>query len=86
LTYHALHGDTHYQGHGALKAIYLTMLATHVTLSAAVVPLALTAFYFAARKAFPRHKKVTRVLLPIWLYVSVTGVLIYFMLRGSYGV
>ena len=85
LTFHALHGETHYQGQGALKAVYLTMLATHIVLSAAVVPLALTAFYFAARKAFTKHKRVTRVLLPIWLYVSVTGVLIYFMLRGSYG-
>jgi putative membrane protein len=49
----------------------------------AVVPLSLTAFYFAFRKAFAQHKKVTRWALPIWLYVSVTGVLVFFMLRGS---
>ena len=48
-----------------------------------VVPLALTSFYFAYRRAFVKHKKVTRWALPIWLYVSVTGVIIFFMLRGS---
>ena len=84
LAYHAVHGDTHYAGHGALKVCYLSILASHILLSAAVVPLALTAFYFAARRQFLRHRKVTRLLLPIWLYVSVTGVGIFFMLRASY--
>jgi len=48
-----------------------------------VLPLALTSFYLAFRKRFSTHKKVTRWTFPIWLYVSVTGVIIYFMLRGS---
>jgi putative membrane protein len=48
----------------------------------AVLPLALTAFYFAARREFTRHTKVTRVLWPIWLYVSVTGVAVFFLLHG----
>jgi len=55
-----------------------------VLLSTAVVPLALTAFWFALRREFRRHRKVTRVLWPIWMYVSVTGVVIFFMLRSSY--
>jgi putative membrane protein len=80
LVYHYVHGDTRFGGHGALRTAYLIILATHVTLSMAVVPLALTAFWFAARRAFVRHKRVTRFLLPIWLYVSVTGVVVYWML------
>lgn len=80
LTYHYAHGDTRFGGHGAVRTAYLVILGTHVVLSMAVVPMALTAFWFAARGAFARHKRVTRVLLPIWLYVSVTGVVVYWML------
>src|SRR6266498_1722408 len=83
VVYHYVHGDTKFQGVGAARAFYLSMLASHVLLSIAVVPLALTSFYFAFKKAFAKHKGVTRWALPIWLYVSVTGVLIFFMLRGS---
>jgi putative membrane protein len=83
LAYHYVHGDTRYAGDGAMRAVYLTLLASHVLLSLFVVPGALVAFYFAWRKSFDRHRKVTRWLAPIWLYVSVTGVLIFFMLRGS---
>jgi putative membrane protein len=80
LVYHYVHGDSRFGGHGALRTAYLLILATHVVLSATVIPLALTAFWFAFRGAFARHKRVTRVLLPIWLYVSVTGVVVYWML------
>jgi len=83
LTYHYVHGDTKYAGHGPLRAVYLLILATHILLSSAVVPLSLTSFYFAYRRKFARHRKVGKVLLPIWLYVSVTGVVIFFMLRAS---
>jgi putative membrane protein len=83
LTYHYVHGDTRYAGHGPLRAAYLLVLATHVLLSMAVVPLSLSSFYFALRRSFGRHRKVGKVLLPIWLYVSVTGVVIFFMLRAS---
>ncbi len=83
LAYHFVHGDTRYAGTGPLRTVYLLILASHVLLSLFVVPGALVSFYFAWRKSFARHKKVTRWLAPIWLYVSVTGVVIYFMLRGS---
>ena len=83
LAYHFVHGDTRYAGGGALKAVYLLILASHVLLSMAVVPGALLSFYFAWRNAFERHRRVTRWLAPVWLYVSVTGVVIFFMLRGS---
>jgi putative membrane protein len=85
LAYHAVHGDTRYAGTGAARAVYLAVLASHVLLSTTVVPLALTAFWFALRREFGRHRRVTRVLWPIWMYVSVTGVAIFFLLRGSYG-
>jgi len=85
LVYHAVHGDTRYRGTGAMRTLYFSVLASHVVLSATVVPLALTAFWFAFRRQFSRHRRVTRVLWPIWMYVSLTGVAIYFLLRSSYG-
>jgi putative membrane protein len=81
LAYHYVHGDTKYPGHGAARTFYLLVLASHVLLSVAVVPLALSAFFFAWRRAWVTHKRTTRLLLPIWLYVSVTGVAIFFLLR-----
>jgi putative membrane protein len=85
VTYHYAHGDTRFAGTGAIRAAYLLVLASHVILSIAVVPLALAALFFAYRAAFRTHVRITRVLWPIWLYVSVTGVVIYLMLRDSYG-
>jgi putative membrane protein len=82
LAYHYVHGDTKYPGTGAGRILYLTVLATHVILSITVVPGALTAFYFAVTMQFERHRRFNRVFLPIWLYVSVTGVAIYFLLRA----
>jgi putative membrane protein len=82
VAYHYAHGDTKYAGAGALRVIYLAILASHVLLSMAVVPLALTTFYFAFKGEHARHRRVARVTLPVWLYVSVTGVVVYFMLHG----
>lgn len=81
LSYHFVHGDTKYTGTGASRAVYFALLISHVLLSISVVPLALTSFYFAYARAFTRHRRLNRVFLPIWLYVSVTGVVIFFMLR-----
>jgi putative membrane protein len=81
--YHYTHGDTRFAGTGTIRYVYFAVLISHVVLSISVVPLALTSFYFAAKRSFERHKQVTRYALPIWLYVSVTGVVIFFMLRGS---
>lgn len=82
LAYHYVHGDTRYAGTGLGRTVYLLVLASHVVLSITVVPGALTAFYFALTRQFERHRRLNRVFLPIWLYVSVTGVAIYFMLRA----
>lgn len=83
LAYHFVHGDTKYQGTGPIRTVYFAVLISHIVLSAGIVPLALTSFYFAFKANFAKHRKVAKVTLPLWLYVSVTGVIIYFMLRGS---
>ncbi len=82
LVYHWAHGDTKFGGHGTIKLVYLLILASHVLLSMAIVPLCLSSFWFAWRKHFTVHRRIGRVLLPMWLYVSVTGVAIYFFLRA----
>jgi len=82
LSYHFVHGDTKFTGSGAVRLVYFSVLITHIVLSISVVPLALTSFYFAFTRSFDRHRKLNRVFLPIWLYVSVTGVVIFLMLRG----
>jgi len=81
LSYHFVHGDTKFTGTGASRTVYFVLLISHIVLSISVVPLALTSFYFAYARAFTRHRKLNRIFLPIWLYVSVTGVVIFFMLR-----
>lgn len=83
LAYHFVHGDTKYQGTGPIRTVYFAVLISHIVLSAGIVPLALTSFYFAFKANVAKHRKVAKVTLPLWLYVSVTGVIIYFMLRGS---
>jgi putative membrane protein len=83
LVYHYVHGDTRYPGTGPMRTVYFTILVSHIVLSAVALPLTLTSFFFAFRRSFERHKKVVKVTLPLWLYVSVTGVAIYFFLRGA---
>jgi putative membrane protein len=81
LSYHFVHGDTKFGGVGPVRLVYFTLLISHILLSLSVVPLCLTSFYFAFTRAFARHRRLNRIFLPIWLYVSVTGVIIFFMLR-----
>lgn len=85
LAYHYVHGDTKYPGTGAMRGLYLAILASHVLLSIPVVPLCLAAFYYAFQKNFGTHRKITKYLFPIWLYVSVTGVVVFALLRSAYG-
>jgi putative membrane protein len=83
LIYHGVHGDTKYVGEGFMRTVYFSVLISHVVLSIVVFPMILTAFYWAFRKRWTSHKKLVRFVGPLWLYVSVTGVVIYFMLRGA---
>ncbi len=80
LVYHARVGSVAFRGHGWIRPVYFTLLATHTVLAAAIVPLALVTLRRALRGEFVRHKRLARWTLPLWLYVSVTGVVIYFML------
>ena len=81
LVYHyTAHAMTPYHGQGALRAIYLFILLTHIPLAMVIVPLALVALWHALHANFAAHKRITAKLLPLWLYVSITGVLIYLML------
>jgi putative membrane protein len=81
---HFLRGIVHFQGRGGIRTFYLTLLGTHSALAAAIVPLALITLYRAWRKRFALHKRIARWTLPIWLYVSITGVVVYFMLYHLY--
>lgn len=82
LVYHHYAGDTPFPGQGFVRPIYFIILISHIILSAFVVPLVLTSYYFAFSGKFKTHRKVSRWTFPIWLYVSVTGVIIYFMLNA----
>jgi putative membrane protein len=84
LWFHAHYGDIHFGGRGAVRAFYLSLLATHVVLAAAILPLALFTLSLALRSLFLRHKRIAHWTLPIWLYVSITGVVVYFMLYHLY--
>ncbi len=84
LTYHYFHGTTHFRGQGAVRSFYFVLLGSHTVLAVLIVPLALTTLYRAWRARFQQHKQIARWTLPLWLYVSVTGVLIYWMLYYLY--
>lgn len=80
LTYHAQAGTTRFQSPGAIRTVYLTILGTHTVLAAALVPLVAVTLFRALRGRFPAHRRLARITWPVWMYVSVTGVVIYFML------
>ncbi len=85
ILHHYLHGDVRYPAHAAYRSIYLPVLASHIVLATAALPLVLVTFFFSLSGRFPQHRKVARWTLPIWLYVSVTGVITYAMLRLAQG-
>jgi len=80
LIYHAQVGSKPYPGTGIMRTIYFLVLIPHVLLAAAVLPLALVTLSRGLRMDIARHRKIAKITLPIWLYVSVTGVIVYFML------
>jgi uncharacterized membrane protein YozB (DUF420 family) len=80
LYYHAHHGATRFPGTGGIRIVYFTILITHTILAVVQVPLILTTLFTALKSKFTRHVRVARITLPIWLYVSVTGVVVYWML------
>ena len=84
VTYHLSNPSTAYGGTGFVRNVYYFILISHVALSMVVLPLVLRAFYFAITEQFARHMSVAKFAFPIWLYVSVTGVLVYLMISPYY--
>ena len=82
--YHAHHGVTRFARQGAVRDLYLALLGSHTILAVVIVPLILTTLYRAWCGRFERHKKIARWTLPLWFYVSVTGVVVYWMLYHVY--
>jgi putative membrane protein len=80
VTYHYHAGSRSFTGQGIIRPIYFVLLITHIVLAAVILPFVLTTLYRAWRGDFGRHVRIARWTLPIWLYVSVTGVLVYWML------
>lgn len=79
---HALHGDTIFPGHGGVRTLYLSILASHVILSIVALPMVLTTFFFSLTGRFTMHRRIARFTFPIWLYVSVTGVVVFLFLKA----
>jgi len=84
ITYHQHHGTTRFTGQGIARSVYFTILTTHTILAVVIVPFVIVTFLRAFRGDFARHKALARWTLPMWLYVSVTGVLVYVMLYHLY--
>jgi len=84
IVYHSVHGDTRFAGEGAIRPVYFFILISHIALSAVALPLVFMSLFLSLSGRFPNHKKVSRYTFPIWLYVSVTGVLVFVLLR-AYG-
>jgi uncharacterized membrane protein YozB (DUF420 family) len=80
LIYHAQVGSVRFRGEGWIRAVYFVVLISHTVLATTVVPLAIITLRRALKERFDRHRVIARWTLPIWLYVSVTGVIVYFML------
>ncbi len=86
LYYHAHVGSVRFQGTGWSRPVYFTILISHVLLAAAIVPLVIITLTRALRERFDRHRAIARWTFPLWLYVSITGVLVYFMLYHWFAV
>jgi putative membrane protein len=81
VTYHAYHGDSTFLGQGAVRPIYFAILISHILLSVVALPLVLSTVYLSLSGRFAVHRRLARWTFPIWLYVSVTGVVVFAMLQ-----
>jgi putative membrane protein len=82
ITYHFYRGDTRFPGYGFIRPVYFFILISHIGLSIVALPLILATLWYALRGRFQFHRRIAQWTFPIWLYVSVTGVVVYFMLRA----
>lgn len=84
VAYHMTADSTKYGGEGFLKYLYFFILLTHIILSIAIIPLVLITYVRALASKFDKHKKIAKITFPIWLYVAVTGVIVYLMISPYY--
>ena len=82
ITNHALHGDMRFQGAGVIRYVYFPLLISHIGLSVVALPMILVTFFLSLTGRFPAHRRLARFTFPVWLYVSVTGVIVYAMLAA----
>jgi putative membrane protein len=82
ITNHALHGDMRFHGLGLIRYVYFPLLISHIGLSVVALPMILITFFLSLSGRFPAHRRLARFTFPIWLYVSVTGVVVYAMLAA----
>jgi uncharacterized membrane protein YozB (DUF420 family) len=85
LTYHYQVGDVRFRGHGPVRPVYFTILISHIFLAVVTVPLAVFTLARALRTRFDAHRRIARWTWPVWMYVSVTGVIVYLMVYLIYG-
>tara|TARA_B100002019_G_scaffold251773_1_gene232373 strand:- start:1092 stop:1610 length:519 start_codon:yes stop_codon:yes gene_type:complete len=84
IAYHMTTDPTPFGGEGYVKMLYFFILISHIILSIALIPLVLISYVRAFQKEFPEHKKISKITFPIWLYVTVTGVIVYLMISPYY--
>lgn len=84
VAYHMTSDSTKFGGEGAIRYVYFFILLTHIILSIAIIPLVLVTYVRALASKFDRHKKIAKITFPIWLYVAVTGVIVYLMISPYY--
>jgi putative membrane protein len=85
ITYHYQVGDVRFAGHGAVRPVYFSILISHIILAVATVPLVIFTLSWALRARFTAHRKIARWTWPVWIYVSITGVIVYLMVYHIYG-
>jgi putative membrane protein len=83
IVYHNIHGDTKFLAEGAVRYLYFGVLISHIACTVFALPLIMSSVFFAVTKRYELHKKVVKFTVPLWLYVSITGVVIYFLLKAN---
>lgn len=84
ITYHSTTDSTHFGGEGLIKYVYFSILISHIMLSVLVIPLVLFSLGWAMDKDFVQHKRIARIALPIWMYVAISGVVVYLLISPYY--
>ena len=82
VVYHNFHGDTRFPGQGLIRPVYFFILISHIGLSIVALPMILSTLFYAASSRFDAHRRIARFTLPVWFYVSVTGVVVFALLRA----